>query len=377
MTIAELDKLMDKLVAFEPTGSPFISLYLDTRPNEHGRDHYDSFVRKQCEEITKTFAPRSTERASFERDVERIKDYLENELNSSTNGLAIFACSDAGDFFEAAQFDAPIEHHRLSVSNQPDLYPLARLLSQYERYVALIADTNSARLIVFGLGRQLEEKQIVNQKTNRSQVGGWSQARFQRHTENYHLHHAKEVIDGLERTVRDEQINHVLLAGDEVIVPLLREQMPKHLTDKIVDVLRLDMKTPQHEVLRATLEAMREQDARSDAETVDRLLNDYRAGGLAVVGTRATLAALDAGQVDELVISADRAAIQTEETQTTDALIATVTEGGGPEAGPRSVALADRLVTMAHQTAAKVTFIEDTSLLAGVGGVGAFLRFKL
>jgi peptide subunit release factor 1 (eRF1) len=372
-----IDELLDRLAAFEPTESPFISLYLDTRPNEHGRDHYDSFVRKQCDEIGKTFAPRSSERASFERDVERIKDYLENELNPSSNGLAIFACAGAGDFFEAAQFEAPIEHHRLSVSHQPDLYPLARLLDRYERYVALLADTNSARLFVFGLGKQLVEKQIVNQKTNRSQVGGWSQARFQRHTENYHLHHAKEVIDALERTVRDEQINHVLLAGDEVIVPLLREQMPKHLTDKIIDVLRLDMKTPQHEVLQATLEAIREQDARNDAEKVERLLNDYRAGGLAVIGTRATLAALEIGQVDELVISSSRAAIKAEGIETAGAIIATVTEGGGPDAEPHSVAVADRLVTLAHQTAAKVTFIEDSSHLEGAGGVGAFLRFKL
>jgi peptide subunit release factor 1 (eRF1) len=372
-----LDELMDRLAAFEPTGSPFISLYLDTRPNEHGRDHYEPFVRKQCEGFGKTFAPRSSDRASFERDVERIKKYLENELNPSTNGLAIFACAGAGDFFEAAQFDAPIEHHRLSVSSQPDLYPLARLLNQYERYIALLADTNSARLFVFSLGRQLEEKQIVNQKTNRSQVGGWSQARFQRHTENYHLHHAKEVIDALERTVREEQINHVFLAGDEVIIPLLREQMPKHLTDKIVDILRLDIKTPQHEVLQATLEAMREQDARNDAEKVERLLNEYRSGGLAVIGTRATLAALEIGQVDELVISSVRAAIEVQEAQTAGAMIATVTEAGGPDAEPRSVAVADRLVTLAHQTDASVTFIEDDSLLTDAGGVGAFLRFKL
>ena len=38
---------------------------------------------------------------------------------------------------------------------------------------------------------------------------------------------------------------------------------------------------------------------------------------------------------------------------------------------------ADELVVKANQTAAKIRFIEDPALLAGVGGVGAFLRFKL
>jgi peptide chain release factor subunit 1 len=372
----ELDELMKRLTAFDPAGFPVISLYLNAQSDEHGRDHFDRFVRKQCEEIAKTFPPRTRARASFDRDAERIKYYLENELEPSANGAAIFACSGAG-FFEAAQLYAPFERHRISVSNHPDLYPLARLLNQYDRYIALLADTNSARLFVFGLGKQLEEKQILNQKTNRSQVGGWSQARFQRHIENYHLHHAKEVIDALERVVREEQINYVILSGDEVIIPLLREQMPKELIDKVVDVLRINVKTPHHEVLQATLEAMRERQAHDDAERVERLLNEYRAGGLAVVGARDTLKALEIGQVDELIINADRGTIEVQGVSLDISPIATASDGSRPAAEPRAVAIADRLVTLAQQTAAHVIFIKEASLLAGVGGVGALLRYKV
>ncbi len=39
--------------------------------------------------------------------------------------------------------------------------------------------------------------------------------------------------------------------------------------------------------------------------------------------------------------------------------------------------LSDELVTRAHQTAARVRFIEDPDLLADVGGVGALLRFRI
>ncbi|MBO0722862.1 MAG: hypothetical protein J2P41_18700 [Blastocatellia bacterium] len=372
----ELEELMKKLAAFDPAGYPVVSLYLNAQPDERGRDRYDEFVRKQFEEIAKTFPQRSAARASFERDVERIKYYLENELQPSANGAAIFACSGAG-FFETAQFLAPFESHRISVANQPDLYPLARMLNQYDRYVALLADTNSARLFVFGLGQQLEEKQITNQKTNRTQVGGWSQARFQRHIENYHLHHAKEVIDALERVVREEQIDRIILSGDEVIIPLLLEQMPKVLTDKIVDVLRINVRTPEHEVLQATLETMRERQAQDEAERVERLLNEYRAGGLAVVGARESLRALEIGQVDELIIAADRGTIGVEGVNTDLSLIATASDGRKPAAEPRAVAIADRMVTLAQQTAAHITFITDASLLGDIGGVGAFLRYKV
>jgi peptide subunit release factor 1 (eRF1) len=43
----------------------------------------------------------------------------------------------------------------------------------------------------------------------------------------------------------------------------------------------------------------------------------------------------------------------------------------------RDIKVADQLVTKAHQTGATVTFIEDGSLLADVGGAGAFLRYRL
>ena len=39
--------------------------------------------------------------------------------------------------------------------------------------------------------------------------------------------------------------------------------------------------------------------------------------------------------------------------------------------------LSDELVTRAQQTAARIRFIEDDNLLAGIGGVGALLRFRI
>src|SRR5207237_1429318 len=126
----------------------------------------------------------------------------------------------------------------------------------------------------------------------------------QRHTENYHVHHTKEIIDTLARIVRDEAIGSIVLAGDEVIVPLIREQLPKDLAERIVDVLKLDMRAQDREVLQATVAAMQRQDADSDRERVEALIGAYRAGGLGVVGVESVKKALELGQVDELVITA-------------------------------------------------------------------------
>src|SRR5207244_3145706 len=149
-------------------------------------------------------------------------------------------------------------------SGRPHLYPLARLISEYPRYAIVLADTRSARIEVWACNAPEHVENIEGAKTRHHKMGGWSQARYQRHTENYHLHHAKEVIDTLARIVRDEAIASVVIAGDEVIVPLVREQLPKDVAERVVDILKLDIRTPERQVLEASLAALREQDADSD-----------------------------------------------------------------------------------------------------------------
>src|SRR4030095_11287564 len=110
--IMSLKNLLERLAAFEPTQYPFVSLYLNAQANDRGRDDFDLFVRQELEARAKTFELHTPERESFDRDVERIKDYLAKEVRPSANGIAIFACAGANDFFETAPLDAPIERNR-------------------------------------------------------------------------------------------------------------------------------------------------------------------------------------------------------------------------------------------------------------------------
>ena len=379
-----LEKLIDRLAEFEPVELPFISLYLNAQANERGRQDFERFLRKEFPERARTYSAHTPARESFERDAERIREYLAKELRADTNGVAVFACAGANDFFEAVQLAAPFESHRLYVYNQPHLYPLARVLDQYPRYAVLVADTNRARLFVFGRGRALQREEVQNVKTRGAKVGGWSQMRYQRHLEQYHLQHAKEVVDQLEQVVREDDIRHIILAGDDRIIPLLKEQFPKAVADKVVDVLSLDINAPEHEILEESLEAMRRYDAQTDAERVGRLLDEYRAGGLAVVGARDTLAALAMGQVEELIIAARQQDIEGDrrevailsDTEVAEPFVAGQ-DGAVANTEPDSVIVAADLVKRARQNSARVTFIEDATLLEGVGGCGALLRFRI
>src|SRR5262249_57568459 len=67
---------------------------------------------------------------------------------------------------------------------------------------------------------------------------------------------------------------------------------------------RMEITTPEHEVMRASYEAVRAHDARKDAEKVEKLLDKYLGSGFAVIGARDTLIALTLGQVEEMLVSA-------------------------------------------------------------------------
>lgn len=370
-----LEEALDRLADCGPVDLPVVSFYLSTQADRRGRANFNSFARKELEEKSRTFPRRSPARASFDTDAGRIKAYLEN-IRPSANGVAIFACAGNGDFFETVALEAPVDEHKLYVSHEPHLYPLARLSDKFSRYAAVIADTNAARIYVFGIGRNLGETNVKNPNVNKTQSGGWSQARYQRHIKNYHLHHAKEVVDVLDRVVRTDKVNHIVLAGDEVILPVLREQFPSHLNERVIGTLGLDIRTAEHVIAERTLDALQSHDAKTDVERVGRLLDEYRAGGLAVVGVHDTLAALSLGQVDELYLSGSLEEIH--KIIGKGLIDESRKERGSNGDGARSTIpnkVADELVTRVRQTGANITFIENAALLAEVDGIGATLRY--
>lgn len=381
-----LTEQLDRLAGFEPAPYPVVSLYLDTRPNQHGRDQHQGFTRKELKARSRTYPSNSPERESLDKDIDRITRFLESEVDPSANSVAIFACS-AGELFETIQSAGVIPQHALHIGDRPHLYPLARLESQSPRYAAVVTDTNSAHILVISAGELVAEREVKNVKTRWTSQGGWSQARYQRHIENFHLQHVKEVVDALDRLVRDEGITHILISCDEVILPVLREQLPKPLAEKVVDHIRLEAHAAAAEVLKVSMQAMNRINAKTDREKVDAAIGAYRAGGLGVVGPQDTLAALIKGQVEELLITADMQRMRPvpvgtvvgrgKEASVSEPVLEAVAAGEPAEAPPETVRLADDLIARAKQTAARITFIEDPELLSEYGGVAALLRFKI
>ncbi|HEX6127056.1 MAG TPA: Vms1/Ankzf1 family peptidyl-tRNA hydrolase [Pyrinomonadaceae bacterium] len=367
---------LSKLLELQPSGSQFISLYLNTEPNETGKKDFDVFVKKQLNDHLGVLEAGSDKRASFEKNIEKIEGFLDS-VDASTRGVALFASSGENDFFQTFEFEIPFEENRLYLFDRPFVFPLVRLVDRNPTFAVVLADTNSANIFVFKRAETIRREEIQNTKTNRSEVGGWSQARYQRHIENFHEQHAKEVVEELEKIVSTERIERVVLAGDQaVIIPLLREHMSKELSEKVIDTLSLNIDTPEHEIAEAARDAVAKHDLEAEKEKIDYLFEVNYDEGVGVTGFENTLSALFNGQVQELYLSSnpDDIVYRNDEVQL---LLANYAPAVGDLDTREKEFLIDELIRQAALSAEGITFIEDPHLLKTVGGVGAILRYQV
>jgi hypothetical protein len=99
-----MEEPLARLVAFEPTTFPVLSIYLNTQPDQHGRTPDPApYLHREFKALARTWEPSSPERQSFDRDVERIVSYATDKIESAANGVAIFTCWGAEESFEAIQ----------------------------------------------------------------------------------------------------------------------------------------------------------------------------------------------------------------------------------------------------------------------------------
>ncbi len=346
--------VLRRLADVEATEAPVLSLYLDMRPQATGqRPAVRSglvVLKDRLHEIEKTLGPRGPDLDSFRSDVIRVEAYLDNDVSAATQGLALFACAQQ-NLFEAVEAGVEFEN-QVTAAPLPDLYQLARLLDQQEVSVVAVVDSNTARLFVTraGLFEEVGGPDEASDLYPKRSKFAWSQARYQRKVESHRADFAGEVASEIERLVHAEGAARVILAGDEVAIPLLRGALSPQVTALVcAEVPRIDIRALKDDV-REEISPILAQAEADDARIVaDRLVGAVRGGGLGTSGLEHTRSALEQGQVDLLVLSNDAHLSRAER---------------------------DELVRLAAVSDAGVEVVEGHALFNELGGVGALLRYR-
>ena len=388
----KITKLIEKLGTMEPDGKPFFSIYLNAEAGQNGRDTFAIWLKTQLSDEEQKYKADEAELARFNAVTERIDSFVENEADPGANGIAIFAGMGEEDFFEVVQLDVPFPESRFYSMDRPHIFPLARAIYENPRYAVLWADKNKADIYIFGgetrirSDMDLESKveSIENEVTSGTSAGGWSQQRFQRRRENFALQHAKEVVAELEEVMKKHDVDHLVIAGDEeTILPVIKPELSKALEAKLIGSASIADYQSEDEIHEKTLELVNTELATLQMKEVERVNDATKAAAkLGTLGVEDTLRALANGQVEELVVASNIDSIDYSKKKVKKIL---KEYEPGDDTAPTDAAanvsssaeIADQLIMRAINTAAKIMFVKDDSLLEDAGGVGAILRFNM
>jgi rubrerythrin len=300
MELKELQQHIRTLATLEETAAPFISCYLNLENGSAAcREPFESRVRLLQKSLTET------EARDFVEAADGIRDYLGKELRPESKGVAIFACGGAEAFFLPLQFRVPLPNW-IVVGSTPNIFHLVELKDTYDRYVILLSTEESARILEVNLGEVTKElwreRPELRQRVGRE----WTKEHYQNHRRQRTEQFIKEQVQLLEQLMTAGGHTHLILAGNPRIAARVREALPKHLAARLPqmgETVAASGSDRLADVVAATLDSFVEEEERESRAVVEKLMQEIHRHGLGVAGLHATLAALQQGNVDVLVLA--------------------------------------------------------------------------
>jgi peptide subunit release factor 1 (eRF1) len=378
--MSELGAEIRRLARLPDSPYPFLSIFLDTRWNdEQQRERVRLFVRNRLRQGRMLYANGSEAAQSFQADVERIQDYVEQlarqAVDVTAGGVALFACHGGGHF---TKLTSPVPFdNQVVIRMQPYLLPLVRLSDEYEHALLCMVNSRSARVLDVVLGGLAGESQIDSEETpKRHSQGGWSQTRYQRRVEDRIDHYHREVAEVLTRLADQHPEAHVFLGGPEAVVSGFREQLPRRIRRRVADVLSLDLGADERVVLRELLRGLEEIEREKEETLVRETLEAGLAGGLGAIGLHEALDAVNRDAVRVLILLRGFGAKGWR--CASCGALGVETRLGCPycESQLATCDLGARMVEKVLAAGGGVESVERSERLAEVGGVAAALRFR-
>lgn len=287
------------------TEAPYLSAYLDWRPD--GTSPFRRPGRRaftdETERLLAPYPEHSAARKSLKPDLDRLAAYL-NRAPEAAQGIAVFACY-ARDVFEALPLGVPLPT-AFAVNPTPMLRDLVAALDNVPNYAILNADQREANFIVVRQARPAAVVEVLGEDYPRHQAqGGWSQKRYQRRADERVEHFAKAVAEDVRVALHAGKLTRLVVLGDEVILPALDVGFHQTVKDRILGTMPGDIRATATDLVAHTLPLVRQKEREREAAAVQRARDLTKSGGPGVTGAADVLMALQAGQVQILVMNDD------------------------------------------------------------------------
>ena len=336
--------LLRELAVLSATERTVLSVYIEL---EHGWDRVTRMISHESKRIIPLLS--AGEREYFETSISFLNDVLREKKEKGFKGPGIAFFADLGtNYLKVVDLNMPPES-MMVVDKEAVIHPLALQYDEYERIGVIMIDAKCVRIMLVA-GRVIDDMERFCTKIHHlSKVGGWSQMRYQRRRLKQIQHFAKEIVERAERIFDEAGVNRILIAGRDRMITALDGELSQRFRGKVIARVPWDLNAPDSAFLKKIKPAMEDVEREEEKDLVASLIGELRRGGLGVAGIDNTRSALTKGQVDTIIISKSIDSSNIEE-----------------------------LTSLAKKSGAGVEFVPgDDKMLAGIGGVGALLRYSL
>ncbi len=405
-TPALRDDLIDLAQRAADPERPYLTVSLDYRPDgtQPNRRPGLLWLKEREQELAETLGPRGAAFDALTEGMQRLHAILDDLDVEPPQGV-IFVAQPATADVRTIPLAVPVGNSA-NVAPRPMLAPLARLVHAYPPFALLLADSRQAFLHTFILGA-LEREVTMESAYTHLTAGAVGNKMIERKAlnavEQQLENFAKAIAEETRRVLDEDSVPHLIIAADDQLTATLRDHFPKELDAKVIGTVAADIRATPADLLALALPVVEAARRAREEDIVQRMTTAALSrGGLGVFGVAETLAALQAGQVQDLVLADDfHAPGWVDDTLELVGAGAPPLEhpAGGDRASLRAIELTDELVHRTLLTGGAVAFItmrnqevpedaneaEETGgerqgaprTLQEHGGVGAILRFRL
>ncbi len=363
---------------------PFLSLYLHTRwDDEQQRERIRLFTKNQLKKAFDQLKDREDWQKAFTGDQKVVERYVEGLVRRSydegVNGMAIFSCSGLGTFLTYPSI-IPFEN-QFFISDLPVLRPLVCLSSQYQDTLAVMVETDSAKLFETSLEGLMVESSIESYVPGRHDQGGWAQMRYQRHIKDHMDRHHKEVAEQLTELFDSGKWRGVVLIGQDRIIANFKAFLPERIKQHIIDTFSMDFSEERSKMLSRLFERLLKKEREEVTRQIQELKERTPQGGLATFGLNGTLEAINGGRVQTLYFLTSFSTAGGKCRQCNSLFL--IPSAGKPsvpcplcKGENRGVDLAEEMMKAVIHQDGDVKWVEENPILKESEGVGASLRFR-
>jgi len=338
----DLETHIRKLVDIEPNSEQVISCFVQL---EHPRSNFEPELEMQMQKLRAGMG--KGERQQLAVAYEQLVAYLHDRQAPKTRGVSVHLRLGEEPFFLPMEFEVPFET-QLIADELPHIYPLIALKDVYHRFVTVITNEREARIFETTLGAVSEEV-LTERRDLRERIGReWTREHYQSHKHEREQQMIREKVGVIDELMRRGGHNHLVIAGSPTMVGRMTNALPQRLKEKLISTLNTNPKSGVSPILLEAVEAFVEAENVESHDRARKLRREILSGGLGVSGYEDSLAALQGGYADMLLIDSEKLDAEQRE----------------------------ELTRLAAEQGVGVETVGGSEILRQLGSVGCLLRYR-